>query len=105
MDTIVAECIKASPEKLKEWQAKGAATKTNGPVVYNCPNAENVVLVKCLRRNLVLSCPYWKETDECKQLMTFAKSCPAFPFSRLLTEDKGKADKSENKPEKTDEPE
>lgn len=46
----------------------------------NCTNPENYAIVKCVRRNLILSCPSWETTEECGKLLTFAKSCPRYPF-------------------------
>lgn len=45
-----------------------------------CANPLNAVITKCIRRQLVLTCPTWVKNDTCTTLMTFAKNCPAYPF-------------------------
>lgn len=45
-----------------------------------CTNPENLVLGHCVRRQLIISCPSWDETEKCGSLMTFAKGCPYYPI-------------------------
>lgn len=76
--TIVDGCVTQAPADVKAWQEKMAALNRTEP--ETCTNPENYAIVKCLRRNLVLSCPTWETTEECGKLLTFAKTCPKYPF-------------------------
>lgn len=73
--------MKAAPEQVKQWEDRVA--KINGTKKYDtksCANPENHVIAKCIRRNIIVNCPNWASTDNCKALMTFAKSCPVYPI-------------------------
>jgi hypothetical protein len=65
----------------------------------NCTEATslNMVIGKCIRRELFFQCPGMATTDSCQALVKFGKSCPMFPFHGGC---KGKGDKKEEKKEK-----
>lgn len=58
-----------------------------------CANPENFVIGQCIRREAIIQCPSWTKSDSCNNLMTFAKSCSAFPF----WDHNGKGDKDVEK--------
>lgn len=92
--TIVDTCVTQAPADVKAWQEKMAALNRTEP--ETCANPENYAIVKCLRRNLVLSCPTWETTEDCGKLLTFAKSCPKYPFREHHHHNHKNCDKKED---------
>lgn len=47
-----------------------------------CKNSTrlNHAFMKCVKRQFIMQCPDWQQTDGCTTLMNFAKSCPVYPM-------------------------
>lgn len=63
----------------------------------NCKSSTRInhAFMKCVKRQFIIQCPDWQQTDVCAALMSFAKSCPIYPMCRL--ERKKADDKKANK--------
>lgn len=102
-DKVVDDCVQATPGLVKDWtdrMAKWNATKeatketTKAPKKDSkkdgkdsknwnkkCESPENHVFAKCIRRNVIVTCPTWAKSDNCDKLMAFAKTCSAYPMN------------------------
>lgn len=77
MDKIIDDCIAEAPATVKAWQEKMAGQT---PPEKKCEHPENMAIVRCIKRSVVTTCPTWVESESCTALMSFAKSCPRYPF-------------------------
>lgn len=105
IDSIVDDCVATAPAKLKEFEDKMAAHKgkdgkKDDKKEKKCANPENFVIGQCIRRGLIIQCPTWAQNESCTSLMTFAKSCPMYPFKDCDGHDGKDIEKKEKKSEK-----